>query len=267
MTPSGVITLLTDFGTADAFVGVMKGVIAGIHPQAHVIDLTHAIRPQHVLAGALVLRSAVDFFPAGTIHIGVVDPGVGSARRPLLVGTDMGWLIGPDNGLLGPASQHLGRRTVRLLENPEFFRHPVSHTFHGRDIFAPSAAHLARGVEPSRLGGLLDTMVELSVPGAVRTSSGISGQVVYVDHFGNLVTNIEAERLSCFPAQQVSVSIRGMRIGGLAGTYTSVPEGRPLAIVGSWGMLEIAVRNGSAADVLAATEGAPVTVDVESGDA
>ena len=267
MTPSGVITLLTDFGTTDAYVGIMKGVIAAIHPEARVIDLTHAVPPQHVLAGALLLRSAVDVFPPGTIHVGVVDPGVGSARQPLLVETDAGWLIGPDNGLLWPAAQRLRLRTIRLLENREFFRHPVSQTFHGRDIFAPSAAHVCRGVEPSRVGHVLERMVELSAPAVERTSSGLSGEVVYVDRFGNLVTNIEAEMLAGFPAQQVSVSIWGMHVAGPVAAYTSVPEGAPLAIVGSWGMLEVAVRNGSAAEVFATGPGAPVTVVVQSGGA
>lgn len=267
MTPAGIITLLTDFGTTDAFVGIMKGVIAAIHPAARVIDLTHAIPPQQVLAGALALRSAVDFFPPGTIHVAVVDPGVGSARQPLLVETDGGWLIGPDNGLLWLAAQRLRLRSARLLENREFFRQPVSQTFHGRDVFAPSAAHICRGVDPSQVGGVLEHIVALPIPVVEHTADGIAGVVLYVDHFGNLVTNIEAETLAGFPAPQVSVSIRGMHIAGPVSAYTSVPEGQPLAIVGSWGMLEIAVRNGSAAEVLAAGPGVPVTLAVKSGRA
>ena len=159
--PSGIITLLTDFGSADAFVGVMKGVILGINRQAQVVDLTHAIPPQQILPGALVLRSAARFFPAGTVHVAVIDPGVGSARRPIVIETPHGFLVGPDNGVLSLAAAVLGSRQVRLIENMEYVRQPVSQTFHGRDIFAPVAAHLSRGVAPDRLGRRIDSIVEL----------------------------------------------------------------------------------------------------------
>lgn len=258
-----LITLLTDFGTDDAFVGIMKGVILGIHPDARVVDLTHAIPPQQIMIGALVLRSAVDAFPAGTVHVAVVDPGVGAARRPILIDTEMGILIGPDNGLLSLAATVMRRRTVRLIENESLFRHPVSRTFHGRDIFAPVAAHLARGVEPAECGPRIDSMVELSIPVPQRADSAINGEVLYVDRFGNLVTNIDAAAISSFPAQHVSVSISGNRVAQLVTAYATVPEGRPLAVVGSWGLLEIAVRNGRAASLFAAGPGTPVTVVME----
>jgi S-adenosyl-L-methionine hydrolase (adenosine-forming) len=259
-----IITLLTDFGTADAFVGIMKGVILGINPDARVIDLTHAIPPQQILPAALVLRSAVGAFPAGTIHVAVVDPEVGSARRPILIETDTGLLIGPDNGVLSLAALVMGRRRVRSIENQELFRHPLSHTFHGRDVFAPVAAHLSRGIPYKHIGAELTSMVELTVPATQQTASEISGEIVYVDHFGNLVTNIAADAIAHFPAQQLSVSIGRKPVVGLVTAYAAVPDGTPLAIVGSWGMLEIAVRNGNAARMLAAGPGTPVTVVVES---
>jgi S-adenosylmethionine hydrolase len=265
--PAGLITLLTDFGTADAFVGVMKGVILSIDRQACVVDLTHAVPPQQVLTGAFLLRSAVDFFPDGTIHVAVVDPGVGSGRQPIVVATEKGFLIGPDNGLLSLAASRMRRRAMWRIEQREFLRHPVSQTFHGRDIFAPAAAHLSRGVDPQRFGPALDAMVELAVPAASHTASQISGEVLYVDHFGNLVTNIDAEALGRFPAPGVSVSIAGSRVAGPVSAYAAVAEGTPLAIVGSWGTMEIAVRNGSAARRFAAGPGTPVTVVLESGDA
>jgi S-adenosylmethionine hydrolase len=265
--PAGLITLLTDFGTADAFVGVMKGVILGIDREAHVVDLTHAVPPQQVLAGALLLRSAVDFFPDGTIHVAVVDPGVGSERQPIVVDTERGFLVGPDNGLLSLAASRMRRRAIWRIEQREFVRYPVSQTFHGRDIFAPAAAHLSRGVDPQRFGPALNTMIELAVPAASRTASRISGEVLYVDHFGNLVTNIDADAIGRFPAHALSVSIAGSRVTGPVSAYTAVAEGAPLAIVGSWGTMEIAVRNGSAAHRFAAGAGTPVTVVVESGDA
>jgi S-adenosyl-L-methionine hydrolase (adenosine-forming) len=265
--PSPLITLLTDFGSAEAFVGIMKGVMLSINPDARLVDLSHAVPPQHIMAGALLLRSAVPFFPQGTVHLVVVDPGVGSSRRPILIETDTGFLVGPDNGVLCPAAALMGRRVIRLIANETFFRHPVSRTFHGRDVFAPVAAHLSRGVAPEAFGSVIDSITELKVPEARCTGSTISGVVVHVDHFGNLVTNITAEALPRFPAQQVSVSITGTPVAGPVSAYTAVAEGSPLAIVGSWGTLEVAVRNGSAADMFAAGPGTPVTVVLESRDA
>ena len=258
--PSSIITLLTDFGIADAFVGIMKGVILGIDREADVVDLTHGIPPQRVLPGALILRSAVPFFPAGTVHVAVVDPGVGSARRPIVVETREGFLVGPDNGVLSLAAAVLGLRQIRLIENEAFLRQPVSQTFHGRDIFAPVAAHLSRGVTPDTLGPRLDSLVELAVPEPRSSAAGVHGEVIYVDHFGNLLTNITAGALAHFPVQRVSVSINGKPVAGPVTAYAAVPEGAALAIVGSWGVVEIAVRGGSAAQTFAAGPGTPVTV-------
>jgi S-adenosyl-L-methionine hydrolase (adenosine-forming) len=265
--PSPIITLLTDFGTADAFVGIMKGVILGIDPQARVVDLTHAVPPQQVLPAALLLHHAVPFFPPGTIHVAVVDPGVGTGRRALLIETAHGLLVGPDNGVLSLAAAGAPRRVVRHLTNAALFRHPVSQTFHGRDVFAPVAAHLARGADPAACGPVVDAIVELRVAVAHQSARQITGEVVYTDRFGNLLTNIAADALSRFPAHALSVSIRATRVAGPVQSYAAVAPGMPLAIVGSWGMLEIAVRNGSAADSFAAEPGTPVTVAVESQDA
>jgi S-adenosylmethionine hydrolase len=265
--PRGLITLLTDFGTADAFVGIMKGVILGINPDVRLVDLAHGVPPQQILAGALALRASVPFFPAGTIHVAVVDPGVGGSRQPLLIETGSGILVGPDNGVLCLAAEQMGRPRPRLLANQAFFRQPVSHTFHGRDIFAPVAAHLSRGVPPDVFGPALESIVQLSFPAPACTATSVSGEVIYVDHFGNLVTNIGADALQRFSGQPLSVSIKGRHVGGPVVAYAALPEGSPLAIVGSWGMLEIAVRNGSAAEKFAVGAGAPVAVGVQSGDA
>ena len=263
MTPH-VITLLTDFGTADTFVGIMKGVILGIHPQARLVDLTHSIPPQQILAGALALRSAVPFFPPGTVHVAVVDPGVGSARRPIAIETAQGVLIGPDNGVLSLAASVLGTRQMRSIDNDQYFRRPISDTFHGRDIFAPVAAHVSRGVAIEALGARLDSIVEVAVPVPQQTAAGLRGEVIHIDHFGNLITNIDAGALARFPLQRVSVSINGTSVVGPVKAYAAVPEGTALAIVGSWGVVEIAVRNGNAAQAFAAGLGMPVTVAVES---
>ena len=263
---SGVITLLTDFGLEDAYVGIMKGAMLRINPAARLVDLTHAVPPQAIVAGALMLRSAVGYFPEGTVHLAVVDPGVGSARRPILIETQRGLLVGPDNGMLCPAAAALGRGRARLLAQERFFMHPVSQTFHGRDIFAPVAAHLSRGVDPAELVPPLDAIVELSLPSPTDAGSMITGEVVHVDHFGNLITNITADLVSRFPAQRVSVSIGQKPIGVLLTGYSGVSEGAPVALVGSWGVLEVAIRNGNAAEMFAAGPGTPVTVVVESRD-
>lgn len=265
--PSPIITLLTDFGVSDAFAGVMKGIILDINPDARIVDLTHAVPPQQVLPAALILRSAVPFFPADTIHVAIVDPGVGSERRALVIETVHGLLVGPDNGVLSLAAPLVERHMVRQITNESFFRRPVSQTFHGRDIFAPVAAHLANGVDPQQFGPAVDAIVELALPPLRRTPTALCGEVIYVDHFGNLVTNIDAEALYSFPVQAVSVSINGTQVAGPLTAYAAVPPGTLLAIMGSWGVLEIAVRNGSAAETCAAGPGTPVTVDVESRDA
>lgn len=253
----GIVTLLSDFGLRDAYVGVMKGVMLGIAPAAALVDLTHAIPPQGIVPGALVLRHAVEYFPPGTVHLAVVDPGVGSARHPIVVDTERGMLVGPDNGLLDPAARVMGVRAVYRLTEARFFRPPVSRTFHGRDLFAPVAAHLAAGVAPAQCGPLLPGLAPLALPEPERTADAIRGEVIYVDHFGNLVTNIPE---SIFPTGPHSVSIAGVSLAEIVSAYAAVPDGAPLAIVGSWGLVEVAVRNGSAAAQLGAAAGTPVTV-------
>ena len=213
------------------------------------------------LSRRLVLLQRDD--PAGTVHVAVVDPGVGSVRRPIVIETAQGFLVGPDNGVLSLAAAHLGRRQVRCIENALFLRQPVSQTFHGRDIFAPVAAHLSCGVAPDVLGSVVDSIVEVTLPTPRCTMSYVTGEVIYVDHFGNLVTNIDADALARFPAQGLSVSIGATRVAGPVSAYAAVPEGAALAVVGSWGVLEIAVRNGNAAQMFAAGPGTPVTVVVE----
>ncbi len=264
--PAALITLLTDFGTDDAFVGIMKGVMLRINPDARFVDLTHTLPPQQIIAAALLLRSAVGFFPDGTIHLVVVDPGVGSSRRPILIETERGSLVGPDNGVLWPAAAGMGRHTARLLANDAFFLHPLSQTFHGRDVFAPAAAHLSRGVRPEEFGPALDDVTTLALPLPRREGAVVTGEVLHVDHFGNLITNVGADVVRRFPAQVVSVSINDTPIGAPLAAYSAAPDGALLAVVGSWGTLEIAVRNGNAAKMLAAGAGTPVTVVVESPD-
>jgi S-adenosylmethionine hydrolase len=250
----GVITLLTDFGVDDTYVGQVKGAILAIAPSVTIVDLTHAVPPQDIQAGAFLLWSAVQAFPPGTIHVAVVDPGVGSRRRGLGIDTPRGAvLVGPDNGLLAPAADRLGgiHHAVELTQ-PEFWRPTTSVTFHGRDIFGPVAAHLANGVSLGRLGPTVTDVLHIELP----ISDGRRGEVIYVDTYGNLVTNLAGEDL---PTHfQVVIGERTVRA---AAYYAAVRPGELIALIGSAGLLEISVRDGNAADVTGAHRGTPVSVE------
>ncbi len=255
-----LITLLTDFGLSDPFVGIMKGVILGIHPECRLVDLTHDVPPQQIVSGALLLRTAVPFFAAGTIHVAVVDPEVGSDRHALIVETEKALLLGPDNGLLTLAAEALGVRRIFAIEAGPYTLAAISDTFHGRDVFAAVAAHLARGVTPEQCGRQIDALQKLDVPVPNVEGSWIEGKIVHVDHFGNLITNISSDLIARFSAPSLSVTLGTTHIRGLVTSYSAVPVGAPLAIVGSWGTLEVAIRNGNAAQVLATKSGSPVSV-------
>jgi hypothetical protein len=256
--PLKLITLTTDFGLADPFVGIMKGVIAGRAPGVTIVDLSHGVPPQDVLAGALVLAHAVPYFPAGTVHVAVVDPGVGGARRALCVETSAALLVGPDNGLLSLAAPAGSVRRIVYLTEERFFLAPRSHTFHGRDVFAPVAAALAAGTDPGALGPVVSDLQRLRVPEPAIEAGRIRGQVIYVDHFGNLVTNLPAGVL---PSGRSVVRLGSARLPGVSASYDAVPIGEPVAVVNSWGLLEVAVRDGSAKVALGAGVGDEVIVE------
>lgn len=278
MTPNPIITLTTDFGTEDPYVGVMKGVVLGINPQAQLVDLTHSVRPQQVLQGSFLLGTSFSYFPPGTIHLAVVDPGVGSSRRALAVQAGGSYFVAPDNGLLShvlselgvrnrsranaPAPTRLkrGLRAVSLTE-PRFWLHPVSSTFHGRDIFAPVAAHLSRGVRLEDLGEEVSSILLYPTSGPRRQpDSVLLGRVLHIDHFGNLITDVRGEDL---PAGRVAVVVKGRTIHGISASYASGEEVEGpflIALVGSSGYLEVSARNTSAAEVLGAGVGAPVQI-------
>jgi hypothetical protein len=251
-----VVTFLSDFGTADPYVGIVHGVILGIAPVARVVDLTHQVPPQAVSVGALLLRSAVDFFPDGTVHLAVVDPGVGGDRAPIIAVTDRAVLVGPDNGLLDSSARALGLREVRRISNDEIIRKPVSPTFHARDIFGPVAGHLAAGRPVEAVGPIADDLK--SLPDSQPRDDGrtIAGRVVHVDHFGNLISDIPLRDVD----GDVSVSVGDLRLDRVARTYEDVAPGALVALAGSWGTLEIACNGGSAAEVLGAGTGVAVTV-------
>lgn len=261
MSKNRLITLLTDFGLKDVYVGVMKGIIAQINPHLTVVDLTHQIPPQNIAAARFNLMNAYPYFPTGTVHIAVVDPGVGSHRRGIAVQLDEGFLVGPDNGLFSGVLNQT--RVVEAVEltNPEYWRMPIpSSTFHGRDIFAPVGAHLASGVAIAQLGESIDpnTLVQLALPEPTLTASGIAGCIQYIDHFGNLVTNI--------PGTEVQGKIWSVAIGDRtitsSQTYSDCPLGEAVALIGSHGWVEIAVNGGSAQQALQIDWALPIEVVV-----
>jgi len=240
----------------------MKGVILTRAPAARIIDLSHAIPPQDIVAGAYALRSATPYFPPGTIHVAVVDPGVGTRRRALLVETRDAFLIGPDNGLLGLAAP--ARQVVRTFDvsRSPVRRRPVSRTFHGRDVFAPVAAALANGAVPADLGTPTAPMQRLRLSAPSRRGPTIVGRVLWIDHFGNVITNIARTHLdhTAFRGRRVSVRI-GDHVLRLRSSYTSGPAGKPLALVNSLDLIEIALPHGSAAATLGIERGARVVVE------
>lgn len=269
MKQTPLITLTTDFGTADGYVGTMKGVILGIAPDARLVDLSHEIAPQNVREAAFVLLASYSFFPAHTVHLVVVDPGVGSARRPIVLRTPSGTFVGPDNGVFSYVMDREPVGALVALADPHYRLPRVSHTFHGRDVFAPAAAHLAAGVPIADLGPPVSDPVSLPLPRLEVAVEGIVGQVLHVDHFGNVVTSIgelmwagnglvfapvfgaakdkkqDAERR--IVAAGATVMVAGQQIVGVQRAYADIEPGEMLALVGSSGYLEIAVREGSAA--------------------
>ena len=256
--PSGIVTLLTDFGLDDPYVGVVKGVLLGRAPRARLVDLTHGIPPQDVPRAALVLEGAFRAFPPGTVHLAVVDPGVGTARRALAVAAAGHYFVGPDNGLLGFLAGAPGAvtRTLRAVPTPG---RPVSRTFHARDVFAPAAAALVRGVPFGRLGPRSAPPRRLAVARAVRRGDRVRGAVLLADRFGNLLTNLRAQDLPGAPARCV-VALAGRRIVGLSATYAARPRGQLGAVIDSSGRVEVFVREGNAQARLGVGAGAPVSL-------
>lgn len=255
-----IITLTTDFGLKDPYVGAMKGAILSVNPRAVIVDISHMVEPGNILEGAFVLSGACGLFPDGTIHVAVVDPGVGGERKPVAVEAGRHLFVGPDNGLLSLVAREAGFRGAVELKDGSYFRREVSSTFHGRDIFGPVAAHLSLGARTGSLGPALERISALEMPRPVVAEDGIRGEVIYVDSFGNLITNIRSEDLSAFIAPSVEVVIKDTGLKGLKRTYSTAEKGRPLALMGSSGLLEIAVNSGSAAKGLSAGIGEAVLV-------
>ena len=260
--PPRIITLTTDFGTSDAYVGVMKGVILSISPNVQIVDITHAIPPQDIHEAAFLIHSAYSYFPKGTIHTIVVDPGVGSDRRAIVCQTDRAFFVCPDNGILTFLLQEVQKQAapperVVAIQNRDYFLPEVSQTFHGRDIFAPVAAHLSLGVPLSDIGPCVPNLVRLPISTLQSSNNKLIGHIIKIDRFGNLITNISAEALDAFLKNVVSYEIKigNIFLTRLNRAYTESEVGTPLAIVGSFGLLEIAVNGGSAERVLGLKHG------------
>ncbi len=257
-----ILTLTTDFGLRSGFVGILKGVIYSIAPQVNIVDISHSIAPQNVHEGAFTLWRAAPFFPTGTVHIYVVDPGVGTQRRPLAAQLGDQYFVGPDNGLLTPLIEAAERAKQPVefihLNNPKYWLPKISHTFHGRDIFAPVGAHLANGVSLPALGPRLDDPIRMELPRPVKTDSGWTAHITVIDTFGNLTTDLPASALR--GRTNVLFRLRGAEVNGVAASYGHKQPGELIALVDSEDYLEIAVVNGSAAEKLGAKVGDPVEV-------
>lgn len=247
MKPSGIITLTTDFGLRDPYVAAMKGVILSIYPGAVLVDVTHDIAPGSIREAADALLQAVPCFPPGTVHVGVVDPGVGTDRRAIAAGSGGRFLVGPDNGMLWPLIRQDAESRVVHLADDCFFRRPVSNTFHGRDVFAPVAAHLAAGSELEEMGDVIERPVRFDVNRPRLEDHALLGEVTRVDRFGNLVTNISRDDLAAFlHVREPRFQVGDLEVKGLQTCYGDVSPGETLALIGSSGYLELSVSGGSA---------------------
>ena len=261
LSPSGIVTLLTDFGDRDGYVSAMKGVMLGIHPQAVFVDISHALPPQAIAAAAFLLAQHYRFFPAGTVHLAVVDPGVGTERSPIACIFDGHFFVAPDNGILDFCAER--EHTAVELNRPQYWRSPqLSATFHGRDLFAPVAAHLGAGQPIERLGQRTRLARHRARPPRNFAGSQLSGRIEYVDRFGNLISNLSHEDLRNAGIDQTHCRIRiaGREIAGVSYSYGAVAAGELLALIDSFDRLEIGVNRGDAAALLQCGIGEPLRV-------
>ena len=256
-----IITLLTDFGLKDPYVASMKGVILSINPQCTLVDITHQVNSHDTKEGAFILAQAYSNFPKGTIHLSVVDPGVGSPRKPILLVTKDYFFVGPDNGLFTIALKAEKVEQAVLLTNQKLFLSEVSSTFHGRDIFAPVAAYLSLGVKPESFGPSIKSWHEISFPDPAMKQGKLIGEIVHVDAFGNLVCNIDRKSLLQFSKGRPFVIKIGRRtVRGLKKGYWEGRKDEPMALIGSGGFLEISIREGNAQRLLKVKRGDKITV-------
>jgi S-adenosyl-L-methionine hydrolase (adenosine-forming) len=258
-----IITLTTDFGTSDHLVGSMKGVILNINPAARIVDINHAVVPYDILDGALSVANAYRFFPARTIHVVIVDPGVGTERRPILVTGEKQFFVAPDNGVLSMIYERESC-TVRHITAEHYFLNPISPTFHGRDIFAPTAAWLSKTFQTEAFGEVITDFVRFTVPKAKSAGQAVKGVVLRVDAFGNLMTNLTSQDIPAGALGEgtIKLAVNGKPVVKFAQTFAAGNPGEPVAVLGSAGYVEIAVNRGNAARTLGVNRGAEVTLDL-----
>jgi hypothetical protein len=258
-----IITLTTDFGTNDYLVGAMKGVILNINPAARIVDINHHVAPFDILDGALAIASAYKYFPPRTIHVVIVDPGVGTERRPLLVSGEKQYFVAPDNGVLSMIFERESC-VVRHVTAEHYFLNPISPTFHGRDVFAPTAAWLAKAWQTEAFGEEITDYVRFSMPKAKPAGQAIKGVVLRVDAFGNLMTNLTTEDVpaAMVASGDIKLAVNGKEVRKIARTFGDGIPGEPIAVFGSVGYLEIAVNRGNAARALGVNRGAEVSLEL-----
>jgi S-adenosylmethionine hydrolase len=253
---SGIITLTTDFGLSDPYVAMMKGVILSINPSAKLVDLTHQIGMGSVSQAALLIRETFPYFPGGTVHLAVVDPGVGSDRRLVALQADAHFFVGPDNGLFWPVLRDFGEAKAVHLTEPRYFLPSITETFHGREIFAPVAAHLSTGLSLESLGPFIHDLTKLPIPQSYIKEGVLCGQIIRVDNFGNLVTNIPSRELTEFlESGPPRIETGKLVIRKLSRIYADCEEGEPLALINSSNLLEIAVNLGRASEYIGLRNG------------
>ncbi|MGB2663203.1 MAG: SAM-dependent chlorinase/fluorinase [Candidatus Acidiferrum sp.] len=255
-----LITLTTDYGTNDHLVGVLKGVILKINPDATIIDITHAVAPYDLLDGALQIASAYSYFPPRTIHVVIVDPGVGTERRPILVSGQNQYFVAPDNGVLSGVFEKEQNVTVRHLTTEHYFLQPVSRTFHGRDIFAPVAAWLSKHWQPGSMGDLIEDFKRFALPKPKESDGMLKGVILKVDGFGNLITNLRAEDLAPESLEKgvIQLQVGSHPVTRMVRVFASGNANEPVAYIGSGGYVEIAVNKGNASKTLGIGRGTPV---------
>ncbi len=254
-----MITLTSDFGLKDPYVAEMKGVILTINPESLIVDITHDIEKFNIGVAAFTLASAASYFPKGTIHLAVIDPGVGTQRRPILVQTKSGFFIGPDNGVLMLAAQSQGVKRTYELSNPNLMLTKISNTFHGRDIFAPAAAYLDKGVKPDEFGPEIENPVLLRFAAVKRSTGALTGEVLFVDGFGNIITNIQKKDMLGSKTLNIKLNEVSLKLK-FGKAYAEAEPGEPIVLVGSSGFVEITVNLGNAARKLNAKVGDKITV-------
>lgn len=258
---SGIVTLITDFGWGGEYVGAVKGAVLRVNPKCQVVDLTHQVEPQNILQAAHILKNTYSFFPGGTVHLAVVDPGVGSRRKAVAVKREEHLFLSPDNGVLSGILEGNKPAFGYEIKERKYFLSPVSDTFHGRDIFAPVAGHLSLGLDPSRLGPQIQSLKTIDLPRPRRFKGGLTGRILWADSFGNLITNLDRREYGReLETRRFQIKGKDWKIERVYRTYSEGLPGRPMALFGSGGFLEISVNRGNARNTLGLEPGDPITI-------